>query len=145
MAAPWADVFDSNHGPTASLMRTAGPGRCFHRPVAMTPGCTTQSCLLRDISGDVGDTAILGISPDAPDRQKRFDDEHGLGFPLLSDPEHKVAEKYGVWVLKKNYGREYMGVQRSAFLVGADGKIERSWPKISPKDTPTKLLDALEA
>jgi peroxiredoxin Q/BCP len=62
---------------------------------------------------------------------------------LLSDLEHEIAEKYGVWVLKKNYGKEYMGVQRSAFLVGEDGKIEQAWPKISPKDTPTNLLAAL--
>ena len=85
---------------------------------------------------------ILGISPDKPARLKKFDDKYGLGFTLLSDEDHAVAEQYGVWVLKKNYGKEYMGVQRSAFLVGADGKIEQAWPKISPADTPKNLLAA---
>lgn len=115
----------------------------YFYPKALTPGCTTQSCLLRDISGEIGDTAILGISPDQPDRQKKFDDEHGLGFPLLSDPEHEVAEKYGVWGEKKNYGRTYMGIIRSAFLIGETGRIQQAWYKISPKDTPTRLQQAL--
>ena len=115
----------------------------YFYPKADTPGCTTQACGLRDIAGRIGDTVVIGVSPDTPAKLKKFDDKHGLGFTLVSDDDHAIAEKYGVWVLKKNYGREYMGVQRSAFLVGADGKIERAWPKISPKDTPTKLLEAL--
>ena len=115
----------------------------YFYPKADTPGCTTQACGLRDIAGRIGDTVIIGISPDQPAKLKKFDDKYGLGFTLVSDEDHAIAEKYGVWVLKKNYGKEYMGVQRSAFLVGADGKIERAWPKISPKDTPTNLLDAL--
>ncbi len=117
----------------------------YFYPKADTPGCTTQSCGLRDIRDDIGDTAILGISPDAPDKQKKFDDKYGLGFPLLADTDHAVAEKYGVWGEKKNYGRTYMGIIRSAFLVDEKGKIEQSWPKISPKDTPTKLVQALAA
>ena len=115
----------------------------YFYPKADTPGCTTQACGLRDISGQIGDTVIIGISPDKPAKLKKFDEKYGLGFTLLSDEDHAVAEKYGVWVLKKNYGKEYMGVQRSAFLVDEDGKIERAWPKISPKDTPTNLLAAL--
>ncbi|MCB0965832.1 MAG: thioredoxin-dependent thiol peroxidase [Ilumatobacter sp.] len=115
----------------------------YFYPKADTPGCTTQACGLRDIAADVGDTVIIGISPDQPKKLAKFDEKYGLGFTLLSDPEHEIAEKYGVWVLKKNYGREYMGVQRSAFLIDEDGKIAAAWPKISPKDTPTKLLAAL--
>ena len=115
----------------------------YFYPKADTPGCTTQACGLRDIADQIGDTVILGISPDAPAKLKKFDDKHGLGFTLLSDEDHAIAEKYGVWVLKKMYGKEYMGVQRSAFLVDENGKISHAWPKISPKDTPTKLLDAL--
>jgi peroxiredoxin Q/BCP len=132
----------------AKVALTSFKGRkvmIYFYPKALTPGCTTQSCLLRDISGEIGDTAILGISPDAPVRQKKFDDEHGLGFPLLSDTDHKVAEKYGVWGEKKNYGRTYMGIIRSAFLIGETGRIEQAWYKISPKDTPTKLQQALGA
>jgi len=117
----------------------------YFYPRADTPGCTTQACGLRDISGDVGDTAIIGISPDKPAALKRFDDKYGLGFTLLSDLDHAVAEQYGVWVEKKNYGKTYMGVQRSAFLIDEDGTVEQAWPKISPKDTPTNLLKALAA
>jgi peroxiredoxin Q/BCP len=115
----------------------------YFYPKADTPGCTTQACGLRDIANDIGDTVIIGISPDKPARLKKFDDKYGLGFTLLSDEDHSVAEAYGVWTLKKNYGKEYMGVQRSAFLIGPDGKVEKAWPKISPADTPKNLLAAL--
>ncbi|MEX2625607.1 MAG: thioredoxin-dependent thiol peroxidase [Ilumatobacteraceae bacterium] len=117
----------------------------YFYPKADTPGCTTQACGLRDVADRIGDTVVIGISPDPPEKLKRFDDKHGLGFTLLSDPDHAVAEKYGVWVEKNMYGKTYMGVQRSAFLVDERGRIAESWPKISPKDTPTKLLAALGA
>ncbi len=116
----------------------------YFYPRADTPGCTTQACGLRDVRDEIGDTIIIGVSPDTPAKLKKFDDKYGLGFTLVSDVDHQIAEKYGVWVEKKNYGKTYMGVQRSAFLIGADGRIERAWPKISPKDTPTELLAALE-
>lgn len=115
----------------------------YFYPKADTPGCTTQSCLLRDIAGDIGDTAIIGISPDAPARQKKFDEKYSLGFPLLADEEHAVAEAYGVWGEKKNYGRTYFGIIRSAFLIDEKGRIEQAWYKVSPKDTPKNLLAAL--
>lgn len=115
----------------------------FFYPKASTPGCTTQACGLRDVAGDVGDAAIVGISPDSPTRQRNFDTKHSLGFPLLSDPDHAVAEAYGAWGEKKMYGKTYEGVIRSAFLIGADGTIRAAFPKISPKDTPTTLLKAL--
>src|SRR3954463_10789248 len=117
----------------------------YFYPKADTPGCTKQSCHLRDIAGDIGDTAILGISPDLPEKQKKFDDKYSLGFPLLSDPEHKVAEAYGVWGEKKLYGRAFMGIIRSAFLIDEKGKVESAWYKVSPKDTPKNLLKALDA
>jgi len=117
----------------------------YFYPRADTPGCTTQACGLRDIHDQVGETAIIGISPDKPASLKKFDDKYGLGFTLLSDLDHDVAEQYGVWVEKKNYGKTYMGVQRSAFLIDENGKIEQAWPKVSPKDTPTNLLAALAA
>lgn len=116
----------------------------FWYPKALTPGCTTQACELRDIAGDVGDTVILGMSPDLPEKQAAFDAKHGLGYPLLSDPDHAVAEAYGVWGEKKLYGRAYLGIIRSAFLVDEKGKIAHAWYKISPKDTPKKLLAALK-
>lgn len=117
----------------------------YFYPKADTPGCTTQACGLRDIADDIGDTVIVGISPDPPEKLAKFDEKYGLGFTLLSDADHAVAEKYGVWVEKNMYGKKYMGVQRSAFLVDENGALIESWPKISPKDTPTKLLAALDA
>lgn len=115
----------------------------YFYPRADTPGCTTQACGLRDIAGDVGDTAIVGISPDKPAAQKKFDDKYALGFPLLSDLDHSVAEAYGVWQEKVNYGKKYMGIVRSAFLIDEKGKVANAWYKVSPKDTPANLLKAL--
>jgi peroxiredoxin Q/BCP len=115
----------------------------YFYPKADTPGCTKQACGLRDALPDIGDAAVLGISPDKPAALARFDTKYGLGFPLLSDPDHAVAEAYEVWGEKKNYGRTYMGIIRSAFLVDEDGRIEQAWYKISPADTPTKLRAAL--
>ena len=116
----------------------------YFYPKADTPGCTTQACELRDISDDIGDTVILGISPDAPAKLAKFRDKHDLGFTLLSDPDHATAEAYGVWAEKSMYGKKYMGIVRSAFLIDEAGKISHAWPKISPKDTPVKLLAALD-
>ena len=116
----------------------------YFYPKADTPGCTQQSCLLRDIAGRIGDTAIVGISPDTSAKQKKFADKYDPPFPLLADVEHVVAEKYGVWKQKSMYGRTYMGIERSAFLIGANGKVEHAWYKVSPKDTPANLLKALK-
>jgi peroxiredoxin Q/BCP len=115
----------------------------YFYPKADTPGCTTQACGLRDIAGDIGDTVVLGISPDAPAKLEKFDDKYGLGFALLSDPDHATADAYGAWGEKSMYGKKYMGIVRSAFLVDEKGRISHAWPKISPKDTPTNLLKAL--
>ena len=115
----------------------------YFYPKADTPGCTQQSCGLRDIAGDVGDTAIVGISPDPVAKQAKFDTKYSLGFPLLSDEDHEVAEAYGVWAEKSMYGRKYMGIVRSAFLIDEKGKVADAWYKVSPKDTPKNLLAAL--
>jgi thioredoxin-dependent peroxiredoxin len=115
----------------------------YFYPRADTPGCTQQACGLRDIADQVGDTVILGISPDKPAALAKFREKYALNFDLLSDLDHSVAEAYDVWQEKKNYGKTYMGIVRSAFLIGADGKLRNAWYKISPKDTPTKLLEAL--
>jgi peroxiredoxin Q/BCP len=117
----------------------------YFYPKADTPGCTAQACGLRDVLGDVGDTAVVGISPDLPAKQARFDEKYGLGFPLLSDPDHAVAEAYGVWAEKSMYGKKYMGIVRSAFLVDEGGALLKVWYKVSPKDTPKHLLAALAA
>lgn len=115
----------------------------YFYPKADTPGCTKQACGLNDILGDIGDTVVLGISPDKPAKQLKFAEKYSLGFPLLSDPEHATAEAFDVWKEKSMYGRTYLGIVRSAFLVGADGKLEEAWYKISPADTPKHLLAAV--
>ncbi|HET7522836.1 MAG TPA: thioredoxin-dependent thiol peroxidase [Acidimicrobiales bacterium] len=117
----------------------------FFYPKADTPGCTAQACGLRDILPDIGGTAVVGISPDAPAKQAKFDQKYGLGFPLLADEDHTVAEAYGVWTEKSMYGRKYMGILRSAFLVDEKGKLAQVWYKISPADTPKNLLAALKS
>ncbi len=117
----------------------------YFYPKADTPGCTQQSCGLRDIAGEVGDTAIIGISPDPVARQAKFDAKYGLDFPLLSDEDHKVADAFGVWGEKSMYGKKYMGIVRSAFLIDEKGKVADAWYKVSPKDTPKNLLAALKS
>jgi peroxiredoxin Q/BCP len=117
----------------------------YFYPKADTPGCTAQSCGLRDIAGDVGDTGIVGISPDKPAKQAKFDQKYGLGFPLLADEDHAVAEAFGVWGEKSMYGKKYMGIVRSAFLIDEKGKIAEAWYKVSPKDTASNLLRSIEA
>ncbi|MCU1378112.1 MAG: bcp, partial [Acidimicrobiales bacterium] len=98
---------------------------------------------LRDVKDEVGDTVIVGISPDKPAKLEKFDTKYSLGFPLLSDEDHAVAEAYDVWAEKSMYGKKYMGIVRSAFLIDEKGKIEQAWYKVSPKDTPTNLTKAL--
>jgi peroxiredoxin Q/BCP len=116
----------------------------YFYPKADTPGCTQQSCLLSAIQHEIGRTVIIGISPDTPARQLKFDAKYTLGFTLLADEEHAVAKAYKVWKKKSMYGREYMGIERSAFLIDGAGKILHAWYKISPKDTPKLLLEALD-
>jgi thioredoxin-dependent peroxiredoxin len=115
----------------------------YFYPKADTPGCTQQACLLRDAQDALGDTVVLGISPDKVPALAKFRAKYDLNFDLLSDLEHSVADAYGVWQEKKNYGKTYMGIVRSAFLIAPDGTLRNVWYKISPKDTPVKLLEAL--
>lgn len=115
----------------------------YFYPKADTPGCTKQACGLNDILGSIGDTAVLGISPDKPSKQLKFAEKYSLGFPLLSDPDHATAEAFDVWKEKSNYGRTYMGIERSAFLIAPDGTVEEAWYKISAADTPKRLLAAV--
>jgi thioredoxin-dependent peroxiredoxin len=118
----------------------------YFYPKASTPGCTTQACAVRDAKPDLDkySVAAVGISPDSPSAQKRFDQKYSLGFPLLCDEDNAVAKAYGVWQKKMMFGNKYLGIVRSAFLVDEGGKIAETWYKISPKDTVPNLLNALE-
>jgi peroxiredoxin Q/BCP len=140
--APQIELLDQN----GKMFSLAKMGKrkvlVYFYPKADTPGCTTQSCALRDIKDDIGRTAIVGISPDKHEKQKKFDEKYELGFPLLADTEHAVAEAFSVWKEKSMYGRKYMGIERSAFLI-QDGLVLNAWYKVSPADTPKNLPKAL--
>jgi len=107
----------------------------YFYPKAMTPGCTVQACGLRDAQKELAelDTVALGVSPDAVPRLQKFIDRDKLNFTLLSDEDHAVAEKYGVWDLKKFMGREYMGILRTTFIIGKDGKLKHIISKVNTK------------
>jgi peroxiredoxin Q/BCP len=107
----------------------------YFYPKDMTPGCTTEACDFRDQHESFKelDAIIIGISPDPISRHEKFIEKHGLPFLLLSDAEHKVAEAYGVWKLKKNFGKEYMGIERSTFIIDKQGKFAKEFRKVKVK------------
>ena len=118
----------------------------YFYPKANTSGWATQAKNVRDVLEKLRgrNIAVIGISPDKPETQKKFDDKHNLGFSLLSDPDHKVAQAYGVWGEKKMYGKTFMGIIRSSFLIDENGTIEHAWYKISPKNTILELMKVLD-
>jgi thioredoxin-dependent peroxiredoxin len=117
----------------------------YFYPRADTPGCTTQACGVRDRSGEyeAAGARVIGISPDEVDAIDKFARKFDLGFTLLADADHAVAEAYGAWVEKSMYGKKYMGVQRATFIVDPDGKIAKVFPKVSPKTHDDLVLKAL--
>lgn len=117
----------------------------YFYPKADTPGCTTQACGVRDHRSDyaAAGAVVLGVSPDAPSRIAKFDDRYELGFPLLGDEDHAVAQAYGVWVEKSMYGRTYMGNERTTFVIGADGVITEILRKVKPTHHDDLVLGAL--
>jgi thioredoxin-dependent peroxiredoxin len=119
----------------------------YFYPKADTPGCTTQACGVRDHRSDYeqAGTVVLGISPDPVDSIAKFDDKHGLGFPLLADEDHAVAEAYGVWVEKSMYGRKYMGNERTTFVIGPDGLVEKVFRKVKPAEHDQLVLEAVRS
>ena len=119
----------------------------YFYPEADTTGCTKQSCAIRDHRQDLRDldVDVVGISPDEPAKQLAFDEKYSLGFPLLSDRGHAVADAWGAWGWKTYGSTTYEGIIRSSFLVGPDGRIERAWYRVKPEDTVPNALDALAA
>ncbi|HEX2391715.1 MAG TPA: thioredoxin-dependent thiol peroxidase [Solirubrobacterales bacterium] len=117
----------------------------YFYPRADTPGCTTQACGVRDRSEEYAATGarVIGVSPDEPAKIKEFDDKYGLGFTLLGDADHEVADAYGAWGEKSMYGKKYMGMLRSTFIIGPDGRIARVFPKVQPKKHDGLVLKAL--
>lgn len=117
----------------------------YFYPRADTPGCTTQACGVRDRSAEyeAAGARVVGVSPDEVEAVAGFDDKFRLGFTLLADADHSVAERYGTWVEKSMYGNKYMGVQRSTFLIDPEGVIRRVFPKVQPKKHDGLVLKAL--
>jgi peroxiredoxin Q/BCP len=144
--APAIALLDQ-HGSTVRLEDFRGRKLLvYFYPEADTPGCTRQSCSLRDHRQELTQigAAVLGISPDAPPKQLAFDEKFHLGFPLLADEDHAVAEAYGAWGERtRSSGEVVTGIIRSSFLVDEDGRIERAWYGVTPEDTVPNALGAL--
>lgn len=119
----------------------------YFYPRDNTPGCTTEACDFRDnyASLQAADTVVLGVSTDDLKSHEKFVTKFELPFPLLADEDHAVAEKYGVWAEKSNYGRKYMGLVRSTFLIGKDGKLKAAWPNVKVKGHAAKVAEAVQA
>ncbi len=117
----------------------------YFYPEDDTPGCTTEACQFRDLDEAIRteDAQVWGISPDDAASHRRFREKFSLPFTLLSDQDHSVAEAYGAWALKQNYGREYMGIVRSSFLVDPTGRIVRVWPRVKADGHAAQVLAAL--
>jgi peroxiredoxin Q/BCP len=117
----------------------------YFYPKASTPGCTTEACEFRDASAgfEHQNAVIIGISPDRPSAQQKFKANHDLPFTLLCDVDRTAAETYGVWKEKNMYGKKVMGIERTTFLIGDDGRIEKIFPKVKAKGHAEQVLAAL--
>jgi thioredoxin-dependent peroxiredoxin len=143
-APPFA--LTDQHGTTVRLEDFRGRRvLAYFYPAADTPGCTTQSCDVRDRRDELAALGVdvVGISPDVPEDQLAFDEKFSLGFPLLADTDHAVAEAWGAWGEKNMYGKVSVGLIRSAFLVGGDGRIEKAWYRVPAAETVSRAMNAL--
>ena len=136
------------HGNEVSLSGLRGKTVVLYfYPKADTPGCTTQACGVRDHRADYqgANAVVLGVSPDQVKAVGKFDQKYGLGFPLLADSDHEVAQRYGVWVEKSRYGRTYMGNERTTFVIDPDGNIKDVLHKVKPAEHDDLVLTAIAA
>jgi len=144
-AAPKFTALDQ-HGEKVKLSDLKGKKVVLYfYPKAMTPGCTVQACGIRDYAKEFeqANTVVLGMSPDAPERLMKFIDKQELNFTLLSDEDHSIAEKYGVWALKKFMGKEYVGIHRVTFIIDEDGKLRHIMAKVKTKSHHDDVLDII--
>jgi peroxiredoxin Q/BCP len=135
-------------GKTHKLADYAGKNVVLYfYPKALTSGCTVQACGVRDRATDyeAANAVVLGVSPDQQKKLREFADTERLNFTLLGDEDHSVAEKYDVWVEKSMYGRKYMGMERSTFVIGPDGKVKKVFRKVKPAEHDELVLGALAA
>jgi thioredoxin-dependent peroxiredoxin len=136
----------TDNGDEVSLESLRGkPIVLYFYPKDDTPGCTAQACGIRDAWGEFerSGAVVLGVSPDSPKKHAKFRDKYGLPFTLLADEDHSVSEKYGVWVEKSFAGKKYMGVERSTFVIGADGTLTRVMRRVKPDTHADDVLAAL--
>ena len=117
----------------------------YFYPEDDTSGCTTEACQFRDVHEDIvaSDADVWGVSPDGAASHHKFKTKYGLPFTLLSDEDHAIADTYGAWGLKNNYGREYVGLIRSSFLIDPDGRVAKVWPKVKADGHAAQVLEAL--
>jgi peroxiredoxin Q/BCP len=116
----------------------------YFYPKDMTPGCTTEACDFRDNFKKFKDTEILGVSIDSPERHQKFIEKQSLPFTLISDEDKKVVEKYGVWQEKSMYGKKFMGIVRSTFIIDKTGKIRKMYPKVKVKGHVEEVLEIVK-
>ncbi len=138
----------SSDGGTVSLQTLRGQEVVLYfYPKDDTPGCTTEACAFRDAHPQFAgaNAVVLGVSPDTMDSHDRFTAKYSLPFPLLADTDHQVAATYGAWTEKSMYGRKYMGIDRSTFWIGTDGKIKRIWRKVKAQGHAGEVLSVLDA
>ena len=137
----------ASNGETVSLHDFLGKNVILYfYPKDMTPGCTTEACDFRDQHSKFADlnTVILGVSTDSLERHHKFIDKYGLPFLLLADEQHQTAESYGVWKMKKNFGKEYMGIERSTFVIDKEGNLVKEWRKVKVKGHVEEALALIE-
>jgi len=140
-------TLESDSGETVSLAQLRGkPVVLYFYPRDDTPGCTTEACEFRDAWEDVKKTGavVLGVSPDTAASHKKFKSKFRLPFPLLADPEHKVAERYGAWGERSMYGRKFQGILRTTFVIGPDGRIKKVFERVKPKGHVSEVLESLQ-
>ena len=153
MAFPVAGDFAPNfkllnqHGERVELIQYRGKSKVvvYFYPRALTPGCTVQGCAIRDSQKDFDalNAVVLGISPDTPEKLKKFDEKYNLGFNILSDVDHAVAEAYGVWGLKKFMGKEFMGIIRTSFIIDISGHVMHVFEKVNTKTHNSNIISYL--
>lgn len=145
-AAPAFTMPASGGRSVGSVALLGQPYLLYFYPKADTPGCTTQACGIQEALPQLGklNLTVIGVSPDPVPKLDKFAAKFGLTFPLAADEDHAVAEAYGVWVEKSMYGRKYMGMERSSFLIGADGMVKAVWRKVKPAEHAAQVMAAAQ-
>lgn len=143
--APQFELLDQDSQPVKLSDFAGSKVLVYFYPKADTPGCTKQSCAVRDALDELSHhgVKVVGISPDPVSKQAKFDEKYSLGFPLLSDPDHEAAEAFGVWAQRSMYGNKFMGILRSSFLIDEEGRVIDAWYKVGPGETVPKAQAAL--